>query len=301
VSTLTVPYPVRTRQHVGSWAFSLLFHGVIVAWAFAFVSDLRLAPQPEPFRWEVAVVDVPVPQRDRTPEPAQPAPAKPAPIEQEPVHTKPLTHVVESVQQVQQVIRQEVRETVSDVRPIPQTMTVQQTPLVSQVAQAVTPSETNPLVQEAVEETPASAETTPVIRETAAVTQQPVMEPMAASAVAEMAVVARPAVTATPVKAIPPTKPDYGWLAEALWTRVEQLKRYPHLARMNRWEGRVVLRVVIKDDGQLLDLAVEESSGHTMLDNDAIEVLKKASPLTLKHPLGKPQVVVQVPISYQLQ
>lgn len=99
---------------------------------------------------------------------------------------------------------------------------------------------------------------------------------------------------------MPETKADYGWLAEALWHRVEQLKRYPHIARMNRWEGKVILRAVIKEDGQLIDLEVAETSGYAVLDHDALEVMRQASPLKLKHPLGKPQVVVQVPISYKL-
>ena len=94
---------------------------------------------------------------------------------------------------------------------------------------------------------------------------------------------------------------DYGWLAEAIWTRVEQLKRYPHVARMNRWEGKVTLRAVIRDDGYLLELDVAESSGHAVLDRDAMDILQRATPLTLKHPLGKPQVAVQVPVSYRLQ
>jgi protein TonB len=152
-------------------------------------------------------------------------------------------------------------------------------------------SEAPPVVREAeAPATPAlSAEAVPNSPPEPTVVSSPVVEETR-TAVREF--------TARPMTA---TKADYGWLAEALWSRVEQLKRYPHLARMNRWEGRVVLRVVIQEDGHLLDLAVSESSGHSVLDQDALEVLKLASPLTLKHPLGKPQVVVQVPISYRLE
>ena len=96
-------------------------------------------------------------------------------------------------------------------------------------------------------------------------------------------------------------KVDYGWLAGAIRARVEQLKHYPHIARANRWEGRVVLRAVIGEDGQLVDLKIAESSGHSILDEAALEVLKKTAPLTLPQPLGRPQVVVQVPISYRLR
>jgi protein TonB len=70
---------------------------------------------------------------------------------------------------------------------------------------------------------------------------------------------------------------------------------------MNRWEGKVVLRAVIRDTGELLDLQVAESSGHAVLDRDAMEVMRQASPITLKHALGQPQVVLQIPISYTLR
>ncbi|MFM8551983.1 MAG: energy transducer TonB [Nitrospiraceae bacterium] len=97
------------------------------------------------------------------------------------------------------------------------------------------------------------------------------------------------------------TKSDYGWLAQTIRSRVEQLKHYPHMARANRWEGRVVLRAVIGEDGQLVDLTIAESSGHSVLDDAAVDVLKKAAPLALPQPLGRSQVVVQVPISYRLR
>lgn len=97
-----------------------------------------------------------------------------------------------------------------------------------------------------------------------------------------------------------PAKRDYGWLTETLWSRIEQLKRYPSLARLNRWEGKVVLRVVIKETGELADLRIAQSSGHDILDQDALEILKQTAPLQLKQPLGQPQIVVHIPISYKL-
>lgn len=99
----------------------------------------------------------------------------------------------------------------------------------------------------------------------------------------------------------PQTKTDFTWLAQTLLKRVEQLKRYPHVARMNHWEGKVVLRAVILEDGDVVDVEVTESSGHSELDKDALDVVKKASPLELKHPLRQSQVVVRVPIRYRLE
>ena len=94
---------------------------------------------------------------------------------------------------------------------------------------------------------------------------------------------------------------DLRWLAETLYSRVEQLKRYPHIARMNRWEGRVVLKAVILESGELADLQVAQSSGHAVLDRDAMEILRRATPLPLKQPLGQPRVAVHVPVSYTLR
>ncbi len=94
---------------------------------------------------------------------------------------------------------------------------------------------------------------------------------------------------------------DLGWLSESLWERIEQLKRYPRQARVRRWEGKVVLEAVIRHDGTILECLVAESSGHGLLDQDAISVLRKASPLALKHPLGKEQITILVPIAYRLE
>jgi protein TonB len=103
------------------------------------------------------------------------------------------------------------------------------------------------------------------------------------------------------VQGKPGTKPDFGWLVQALLSRVQQLKRYPPVARMNHWEGKVEVRAVIREDGQLADVAVAKSSGHQELDDDALDVVKQASPLHLSHALGKPQVTVRLPISYRLE
>lgn len=224
---------------------------------------------------------------------------RPAPTETRPVEPQSVT------QPAQRVVRQEVRQEVREVRPVVQT-TIQSTQVVDRTVQAVeTPRQIVPL--ETTEPAPTS-DALPVVREAEAPATPAVSAAAVSDSPPQPTVVARPVVEDTrmavrefPARPMTATKADYGWLAEALWSRVEQLKRYPHLARMNRWEGRVVLRVVIQEDGHLLDLAVAESSGHSVLDQDALEILKLASPLTLKHPLGKPQVVVQVPISYRLE
>jgi len=102
-------------------------------------------------------------------------------------------------------------------------------------------------------------------------------------------------------KSVPATKADYGWLLQTLLGRINDLKRYPAMARANHWEGKVVLKAVIAENGEVLSIAVHESSGRLILDNDAIETVRRASPIKLEHPLGKPQVAILMPISYSLR
>ena len=83
--------------------------------------------------------------------------------------------------------------------------------------------------------------------------------------------------------------------------RIERLKGYPYIARANRWEGLVILEAVINHEGVLVDLKIAESSGHSVLDQDAMEVIRKSCPLQLKHSLGKSEMTMRVPISYKLR
>jgi len=117
----------------------------------------------------------------------------------------------------------------------------------------------------------------------------------------EPAMVHRGTVEHRIVREVAQEQADFGWLSESLWKRIEQLKRYPMQARARRWEGKVVLEAVIRQDGTILECLVAESSGHGILDQDAVSVLRRASPLALKHPLGKERITILVPIAYRLE
>jgi len=304
VTALSVSRFGETRQYVQCWALSLLVHAFGISAAVALVADLHVAPQPEPFKWDVSVVERPMPQQPAKPMPsrAKPTPPLQKPVESQPVDSQPVIQTVPNVQTVKQVVRQEI---VREVRPVAQAI---QQPVPVETHSAVS-SEPYPVMAEQaspeVSEAPVTSVSPAATPVTPAVISHPVVEATSSPPVAQerTAVIDYPpaAVEGLPVRSELATKPDFGWLAEALWNRVEQLKRYPHIARMNRWEGKVVLRGVIKADGQVVDLEIAESSGYSVLDRDALEIMKQASPLKLKHPLGQPQVVVQVPISYKLE
>lgn len=107
--------------------------------------------------------------------------------------------------------------------------------------------------------------------------------------------------TAPSASASRPSRRDFGWVARALLDRIHRLRRYPPEARVNGWEGRVLLRAVITDQGELSEVGIEQSSGHSVLDRDAVENLRRAFPLPLPRELGQPHVVLRIPIRYELR
>jgi protein TonB len=258
-----MPRPFHlSSSYTLSWLFSLLFHGVMVGFAVALMTDLRLAPQPEPFKWDVSVLE-PAPRPVE--QPARPQPA----VENPPVEPQPV------VQTVQQVVQREIRTVTPVVQATPQP--VRSEPEV--IARTAQPIETPPAP--AVEQPSSAAPATP------SQPAQPMSQPMG--------------VQTMPVRSSPAPQRDYGWLAETLRDRIEELKRYPPMARMNNWQGKVVLKFVVTEDGTVESLEVVQSSGHAVLDEAAMETIRRASPLPLKHELGKPRVTFQFPISYTLR
>ncbi len=93
---------------------------------------------------------------------------------------------------------------------------------------------------------------------------------------------------------------DYGWLVSTLRQRIVGLKRYPLEARTNRIQGRVVVRAVISDTGDLLDATIAQTSGFDILDRDALDLVRKSCPVALRESILQSQVVLKVPVSYSL-
>jgi protein TonB len=159
------------------------------------------------------------------------------------------------------------------------------------VAASSEPVESHPVQQEpvAVASVPSSSPEAPVARENPAPVSS--QDSRVDAAPVQVSRAAGPSAEA---------KLDHQWLAESLWRRVAELKRYPNSARMNGQEGKVILKAVIRSDGQLADVFVQKSSGYNVLDEAAIEAVKLACPLHMKHAIGKPQIVVSLPIVYSL-
>jgi TonB family protein len=90
-------------------------------------------------------------------------------------------------------------------------------------------------------------------------------------------------------------------LAHTIRARIEEIKRYSVEARVNEWEGQVVVSAAILPDGRIVDIRVLESSGNRRLDEDAKTMVGHASPLALSQPIGLAKVTVKVPIIFGLR
>jgi len=308
VNRLAWQHPSERLSYAQCLACSVVLHAAALAGGMALVAGLELAPQPEPFRWEVSVVgqgapstssarlnsspaaerepaEPPPPALTRKTQPAQSQMAKA--VQQEPPTRHPPLRDSEQKRPEEEAVKalpsESPAESLSQAsRPVAQAAPAPES------APAIPPSEPLVASRSPIEapSSPAQVPSSDLRQDTPAEAASPPVTESSASNVS--------------VQTGPTGSPDYGWIADALWKRIEQLKRYPHQARLNRLEGKVILRAVIKADGQLVDLEVAKSSGHSVLDHDAMEVLRRASPLPLTRPLGKPQMVVQIPISYKL-
>lgn len=56
-------------------------------------------------------------------------------------------------------------------------------------------------------------------------------------------------------------------------------KRYPRVALDNNWEGEVRVRMVVGANGKIAALVVQTSSGYDVLDQQALDMFRKAMPL----------------------
>lgn len=276
ISVGTVPERAR------GWMASVLLHLLGLAGAMLIMAKIEQPVLLEPFHWDISMVDAPV----RT-EPTQsesvsaerviqppPSPVKPKP----PVRT------------ATQPIAQQTPLPTHDESTVP----VETTQIAKDVVTNAEPVMESPVVE--------SVESRPV-------TSQAVMaEPVVSSEATTIEQRIESTETAVEQRDVQQrlvhyrrTQADYGWLGDMVRKRIEELKHYPRIARENHWEGRVVVQAVIKADGTVGELSVAESSGHALLDEEALVVMRKASPLTLKHQLEKSQITILVPISYRLE
>jgi periplasmic protein TonB len=128
-------------------------------------------------------------------------------------------------------------------------------------------------------------------------------------------ITAAPKVDVPPVITVPPPEPQkkiepseddinaaknqYGG---TLGRAIAKQKSYPKIAQMRGWQGEVLLDLKLDGNGNVQSANVKESSGHESLDNQALEMVRKASPFP-----APPDVLrgrsfnITVPVSFKLE
>jgi protein TonB len=98
---------------------------------------------------------------------------------------------------------------------------------------------------------------------------------------------------------------DAGSLAQyrlQLISAARKYKRYPRVAMDNNWEGDVVVRMVIGANGMISALSIQSSSGYDVLDQQALEMFKRAKPLVQIPPaLRGRQFTIELRAIYSLK
>ena len=330
----------HNRFLLPAWAVSLTLHSVVVVLAMLFTAQVRPILQQEPFKWDVALVEEMKTDPAPEPTPAAIAPAvqpparvvRPRPVEHAsetaansvaPRHSAQMVHpaiqapkpteiredsipppniepVPAPVKPLEDKPLEPIERPIADAtetRPEPVTTAKEPEPAQSVEPVVAQRQPVAPPPAEAVEARPADTSAKPSAVEPIA-SSSPVQPAPAMSSPSSNS----PEVPVQTAKASPGSevKTDHRWLAESLWRRVAELKRYPSSARLNGQEGKVILKAVIRSDGHLAEVSVQKSSGHQVLDAAAIEAVKLACPLHMKHAIGKPEIVVSLPIVYSL-
>ena len=331
--SLALPLDSSQRGRTSAcWALSMSIHGLLIGMAVVFLTEMP-PPPPPTFKWNVAVVQPPAPVPE--PAPAPPVESQPPPTPQPVTPSKPkqvpLAKAEPVVRQVQTV---QERQPVQQLQPVQESVPVQTAQAVQHVTaqrvEAITPtvqetvSPTPEVVQTFVESTAAVEEATPMVQHVSAppvvASAEPVTETAAVESVpapldepqqVRQEVIQRSVQTVQhrvvkhrAVQARPEAQADFGWLGQEIWSSVDQRKRYPPEAKRNRWEGRVILRLTIEQQGaavHLLELSLEKSSGHSVLDRHTLDMVRNAFPLKVKHQMAQSKVQLDVPFSYHME
>lgn len=92
--------------------------------------------------------------------------------------------------------------------------------------------------------------------------------------------------------------PDY--LAE-LFRELARHKVYPSELKKNKIEGRVVVKFTLAADGRVINSSIQQSSGNDSLDDAALQMLNKASPLpAIPSYMNRSEMTLAVPVEYSL-
>ena len=213
-----------------------------------------------------------------------------------------------------QATREEARSVPESILPTtPTTPTTPITPELPPAAPAVIepalPTKRAPTIQKQVQKAPTAPTSTPKRPSKPKLEQRSTNTKMPESRAQASTTGRQPAQRITPAarhaekrESVPrPSPATSARYANQLRDHMERSKRYPRKALMRRKQGTVTLRLSINADGSLQKVIVMASSGHSVLDDAAIDLAQNTGPFP-PLPAGQPTPYeVIVPVAYQLR
>jgi periplasmic protein TonB len=147
--------------------------------------------------------------------------------------------------------------------------------------------------------------------------QEAIVEPAPTEPPPPNIIAASPKVDAPPVVTVPLPPPEppkklelseddisiaRGQYGGTLGRAIAKHKSYPKIAQMRGWQGEVLLDLKLDGAGNVLSATIKESSGHESLDNQALEMVRKASPFPAPpEALRGRSFNITVPVSFKLE
>jgi protein TonB len=289
----------RERPFQIAFALSVAVHALLIAFIPALrsvqieppqVLNVQIAPlAEEPKTEEAKPVAPPKPvQREFVP----PAPqVEPPPIVHEPPPPKPVEpQIVRPAPRVEPppVVRE---QPVPQPEPVPPPVAKIEPPPALEVPASPPPEAPPPEVKSEPQVPPQVAE--------------PVVSPRAQP---EVAVVRPPPPAAVPT---PPAQPQVdeklareltAGYSQQIAAQVKKYQNYPLIAKRRFWEGTAQVRLIIGADGKVTRIELGKGTGREVLDKEALEMVRRASPLPLPpQELRGRELAVTVPIAFRLQ
>jgi protein TonB len=283
----------RTGPMAASWLASCLLHGGLAVAAILFVQRMQLAPQAEPFQWDVAMVATLSPLTGST----SPGASKVLPT---PTLRQPAAPLHSAVRPVQP-------KTSALVTSSPPGPMAEFTPEPHQAQ----PLPTEPNSQGLTTSVPGDSPPQAALQHLSAPSSEPVAPPhdrstnplesqAATGSTLPLSSSANASTAST--NQFASAKADYGWLTDLMARWIEDLnKRYPATLRTDGVQGKVTLTAMLHENGLLSDVRVVKSSGNTALDEVALEDVRNGPPINLSRPLERTHMPVKFSISYDLR
>lgn len=83
--------------------------------------------------------------------------------------------------------------------------------------------------------------------------------------------------------------------------RLERVKRYPSAARVRRIQGVAYVRFRVDRQGRLLFATLQRSSGNALLDEAAMDTIRRAQPFPAIPDDRPTEIEISVPVEFYLR